>query len=1065
VIETDEGRGERLPSPLAVRLLPRAIALAVCAIGVSNLVGWATSNQTLIRLSPALPTLKLNTSICLIALALATWCATCRRGRAGTTVLATAAFAVMLATLVEWVSGHSLGIDQYLGSAHVHESALARTSAYTAVVLCLLAAALVTVDSRAQRLHRTLMWSAVAMALQAGFAYAYGAHYLRGASSPSGIAVLSIVSMVLLCIALLTLRIERPPLSTLLRRDAAGELTRKLLPTAVLALVVIAAASLIGQQAGLYGTRVGLALLTSAMVVVLSVLVLGTARAVAAREDAQLEAESAASYARQELDGFFASALELMVIADAEGHFVRVNPQFETTLGYSPAELMDRPFTDFIHPDDVEATNATYARQMAGGDIAGFENRYRCKDGSYRDLLWSATANDARGLIYATARDMTERNLMEDELRASREQALQASLAKSDFVASMSHELRTPLNGVIGLTGLLGNTALDQVQRDYVTALGASGDALLAVISDVLDFSKMEAGRLELDPADFALRSTVEDATAMLAEQAHAKGLEISHWVDDDVPLAVNGDRDRLRQILLNLLSNAVKFTAAGEIIVRVVVERPGLLRFSVLDTGIGIDAEQAVTLFEAFAQADLSITRQYGGTGLGLAISRRLVELMGGDISAVPREGGGSVFSFTAELAEALDAAALVRPRPELQARRTLVVDDSPTNRTILEYYLRGWGLACESVDRPSAALGALDQASREGQPFELAMLDVNMPQMDGVELVREIRRRPALGALRIVVLSSATLRPSDWVGIGVSATLTKPARQSAIYDAIAEAFTGPGHDIGFASRARPSSADRGLTVLIAEDNEINHTVASGLLSALGLRTEWAHDGQEAIDMVAAGNYAAIFMDCQMPGVDGFEATRQIRDGEEGVRVPIIAMTAFSLPGDRERCLATGMDDYLSKPIRREEAEAVIARWLPTSRSSTSTLAVTQALAQPVAAAAPSSVLDEKTIGLLRKTLSEAARGKLIDTFETQQDIYVAQLTAAMEQGDREEVRRLAHKLKGSSASLGATRVRQCCQLIGDIGWQNGGVGAAQITELRVAAAEATEALRHELV
>ena len=330
-------------------------------------------------------------------------------------------------------------------------------------------------------------------------------------------------------------------------------------------------------------------------------------------------------------------------------------------------------------------------------------------------------------------------------------EALEASRLKSEFVASMSHEMRTPLNGIIGMTELLRDTSLDPVQIEYLDALGASGEALLGVISDVLDFSKIEAGFLELDCTDFELRGAVEEACQMLAEPAHSKGLEINHWVDAEVPLTVNGDRARLRQILLNLLSNAIKFTASGQVTVRVSNLEDAHIHFSVADTGVGIDGEQAASLFEAFRQADQSTTRQYGGTGLGLAISRQLVELMGGRIGAKPGEEGGSVFWFSARLPAVDGVAEPIRSHQDLRGLRTLVVDDNASNRTILEHYLREWGLACESVDRPGAAIDALERASREGHPFKLALLDFNMPHMNGIELDARDTQAPGTGCAEV--------------------------------------------------------------------------------------------------------------------------------------------------------------------------------------------------------------------------------------------------------------------------------------------------------------------------
>ena len=664
----------------------------------------------------------------------------------------------------------------------------------------------------------------VAVTLLAAVAYLYGAKALLGISSPTGIALQTLLAQLLLCFGLIAMLVERPPTATLMYRNAAGQLARKLLPAALLAPVLLGGVELLGQTAGLYGARYGVALFAWEMVVVFSLLVLRTTRAVGDRERAQQTAESGLAEARGEIDRFFDLTLDFMVVANAAGHFVRVNPTFSRALGYSTGELLARPFTDFVHPDDVESTREATAAQAQGQDVVGFENRYRCKDGSYRWLLWSATATPD-GPIYATARDITERKLMEDELRSSREQALEASRLKSEFVASMSHEIRTPLNGILGMTQLMRDTALDQAQTHYLDALAVSGAALLGVINDVLDFSKIEAGYLELDRTDFELRGAVEEACEMLGEQAHVKGLEISQWVDTDVATTVNGDRARLRQILLNLLSNAVKFTASGEVTLRVTNRPNDHLHFSVSDTGVGIEGAQASALFEAFRQADQSTTRQYGGTGLGLAIARRLVELMGGQIGAEPREDGGSTFWFSAELPQSVRALEPTRAPTDLDGLRTLAVDDNANNRAAL------------AEDRPHTDA----RASAEDTP-----------------------------------------------------------------------------------------AGRGQLVLVAEDNEINRMVILALLGKSGLQTAVAVNGREAIAMAAGRDYDAIFMDCLMPEMDGFQATREIRSGEGDSHVPIIAMTALSMPGDRERCVASGMDDYLSKPIGRVALDAAIDRWLP---------------------------------------------------------------------------------------------------------------------------------------
>jgi two-component system, sensor histidine kinase and response regulator len=603
-----------------------------------------------------------------------------------------------------------------------------------------------------------------------------------------------------------------------------------------------------------------------------------------------------------------------------------------------------------------------------GQPVINREEYLIAMDGNERWLLTSKVPlRDEKGTIVGlvgVGHDITERKCAEgalqkqadllrlqaQELTAARESALEGSRLKSEFVANMSHEIRTPLNGIIGMTSMLLSTDLSCEQLEYAEIVRQSGEALLTVVNDILDFSKIEAGKLSIENHDFDLVSVVEGAIEILAPRAQEKGLELGCFFDRDVLHALRGDAGRVRQVLVNLIGNAIKFTERGEVMVSVVAQNETEhhvgIRLAVTDTGIGISEEGISRLFRPFSQENGSTTRKYGGTGLGLTISKQLVELMGGTIGVESQQGKGSTFWWIATFEKQPRGLIQAPPRKNLAGLRCLVVDDNETNRKIVHHYVLSWGLSNGSADNGKRALELLHQAVEEGRPYDLAILDMQMPEMDGVQLAAEIKADPTFAHTRLILLTSLAYRKcSTLQEAGFSAGLTKPVRQSQLFDCIANvmrdtlddvagkppAVSGdtsiPAHGTMVTNPPLESSKKPAL-ILVVDDNVVNQKVAVRMLEKCGYRADVAANGLEAIRAVSLVPYEIVFMDCHMPEMDGFEATAQIRrmDGASRRRA-IIAMTANALQGDREKCLAAGMDDYLSKPIRQVDMLAAIAR------------------------------------------------------------------------------------------------------------------------------------------
>ncbi len=762
-------------------------------------------------------------------------------------------------------------------------------------------------------------------------------------------------------------------------------------------------------------------------------------------------AERAVREAEEKYRSIFENAVHGIFQTTLDGHYLSSNAALAHIYGYASAEELRASVTDICNQLYVDPMRRDdFVRLIThAGKVSQFESQIYRKDGAIRWISEEARAvtDESGKLLYfeGMVADVTDRREAQEQLRHAKLDAEAANRAKSEFLAAMSHEIRTPLNGVIGMTELLLDSDIPPHQRRYAQIAKSSADALLVVINQILDFSKIESGKLELESIDFDLRNIVEEVAEMLATRASAKGVELSSRVDPKLPARLRGDPSRIRQVLVNLANNAVKFTEHGEVVIRVesanAANGKASVRFSVRDTGVGIPPDRMDRLFLPFSQIDASTTRKYGGTGLGLAISKQIVEALGGTISVQSAANEGSTFSFTVPLEPAAsDPGPGAQLLVDLRGVRALVADDTEAPREALCEQLTAWGMRATAVAGGAEAMQRLREAAASGDPYRLAMIDMLMPGTNSATFAREVRADILLRDTALVLLSSietpVEIERAREAGFGDQ--VTKPLRQSQLLDTVMRQIAGDTLDAPRAAAAgrtaRPTSDAR---ILLAEDNEINQFVACELLGRAGFQCDVVGDGAKAVEAAMSAHYELVLMDCQMPIMDGFTATMEIRrrEAEAAVhrRVPIVALTANAIKGDREHCLECGMDDYLSKPLDQRQLIATIDRILNQRPQADATPEATAVA--PVSADAPSAPPID-IASLQERCLGDAEfASQMLSLFLEQAPRQIADLGASVIAADPARVSRLAHGLKGSSANLSAQRMSAYAAKLEELG------------------------------
>ncbi len=1050
----------------AMRSTARVAQGLVMAVAVLVLVGWALNVEVLRSVIPGLTAMNPGgTALAFLLAGGSLWCLTEKERsiRISQAARAMAAAVVVLASLrlALYVFGLEWGPDQWLFRAKLDlYQPPNRMAPNTALGLLLLGVSLLVFDVENRRGFRPAQWLTLAAALLSLFTlvgYACNAADLIGIHTYIPMALNSAATLALLAIGLLFARPDRGLMAVVSHRETGGVMARRLLPASILAPAVFAWLASTGQQAGFFGPSSGISLFVVSTIVLFATLIWWNACSLNRIDTERTRTQKELNRKGAILKSVLNSMGDGVVVADRNGRFLIFNPVAERILGLG---AIDAPPTEWTSQYGIFSPESGEPLKL---DEIPLVRAIRGESTDQQELLIknpqlpegvniSVTGRPLKGEEgieggVVVFQDTTQRHRAAEAIRRARDEADAANRAKSEFLANMSHEIRTPMNAVIGMTELVLDSELSDIQRAYLKIVKDSAESLLSLINDILDFSKIEAGKLELDHTQFQLRDVLGDAMKTLSMRARGKDLELACHVAPQVPEFLVGDPHRLRQVVTNLVGNALKFTERGEVVLDVSLEAPSddqvRIHVAVRDTGIGIPADKMHRLFSAFSQVDASTTRRYGGTGLGLAITARLVPLMDGRTWVESEPGKGSTFHFTAKFERDSSPPPPPAASEALKNLRVLVVDDNATNRLILQELLAAWGMRPQSFATADAALDELRRAADARDPFRIVLSDVHMPDVDGFELTSRIRQDGRFASTVIMMLSSGA-GPGDVARsreLGAATHLIKPIKSSELYATIAAVMGTVDHsEMPRVSGIEPG---RSLNILLAEDSEANQQLALGVLGKWGHSLTIANNGLEAVKAFKRGTYDVVLMDVQMPEMDGLQATARIRETErqQGGHVPIVAMTAHAMKGDREEFLRAGMDDYVTKPIRWPELRRALDSAMRSAASLTASNESTPETPRADAAPTSPSVADQVAPSSQPTILAEPQKwtldwdeallavdgnqGLLCEVLEEllkEWPKLLAELNRSATTGDVATLRRAAHTIRGSLQFFGFT-------------------------------------------